>query len=221
MTIRLARRHLSYTDRTGEAAFAVIMVMIINGYVSLSKLDSGFLYIVAVNLGACACWGFIDGFIYFISKTIERNDNRKKLLLLKSLKLEDTSDKARAETVLHETFLEGFDAKGKEEIAKDLVANAASASTEESKMNKEEIFGWISIMLIYLATGFLLALPFLILPSKTNAWLVSNGVGSAWLFWYGIQVGKNVGKNRILLGLFLTTVGIAFLAMSYFVWSGR
>jgi VIT1/CCC1 family predicted Fe2+/Mn2+ transporter len=76
-------------------------------------------------------------------------------------------------------------------------------------------------MVIFLATGFVLALPFLILRSKINAWLVSNGVGSAWLFWYGIQIGKNVGKNRILLGLFLTAVGIAFLAMSYFVWSGR
>jgi VIT1/CCC1 family predicted Fe2+/Mn2+ transporter len=197
------------------------MVMIINGYVSLSKLNSGFLYIVVVNLGACACWGFIDGFVYFISKSIERNDNRKKLLLLKSLKLGDTSDMARAKTVLHETFLDGFDAKGKEEIAKDLVANAADASIEEGKMNKEEILGWISIMFIFLATGFVLALPFLVLRSKINAWLVSNGIGSAWLFWYGIQIGKNVGKNRILLGLFLTVVGIAFLAMSYFIWSGR
>jgi VIT1/CCC1 family predicted Fe2+/Mn2+ transporter len=195
--------------------------MIINGYVSLSKLNSGFLYIVVVNLGACACWGFIDGFVYFISKSIERNDNRKKLLLLKSLKLGDTSDMAKAKTVLHETFLEGFDAKGKEEIAKDLVANAAGASIEEGKMNKEEIFGWISIMFIFLATGFVLALPFLVLRGKINAWLVSNGVGSAWLFWYGIQVSKNVGKNRILLGLFLMVVGIAFLAVSYFVWSGR
>ena len=50
MGIRLARRHLSYTDRAGETAFAVIMVMIINGYVSLSKLNSGFLYIVVLTL---------------------------------------------------------------------------------------------------------------------------------------------------------------------------
>ena len=82
MRVRLARRHLSYTDRTGETAFAVIMVIIINGYVALSKLDTGFFYIILVNLGACASWGFIDGFIYSVSKSIERNDNRKKLLLL-------------------------------------------------------------------------------------------------------------------------------------------
>jgi hypothetical protein len=52
MRVGLARRHLSYTDRTGETAFAVIMVMIINGYIALSKLNTGFLYIVFVNLGA-------------------------------------------------------------------------------------------------------------------------------------------------------------------------
>jgi hypothetical protein len=52
----VAKRYLSYSDRTGEITFAVLMV-IINGYVALSDLNSGFGYIVAVNLGACFAWG--------------------------------------------------------------------------------------------------------------------------------------------------------------------
>jgi hypothetical protein len=222
MRVGLARRYLAYTDRIGETAFAVIMVIIINGYVALSNLNTGFLYIVFVNLGACASWGFIDGFIYFISKSIERNNNRKKLLLLKSLKPEDRDHLAKVKNVLQGTFLASFDDKGKEAIAKDMLANAANASVEESRIvNKEELFGWLSIMLIYLITGFVLALPFLVLPNKVNAWLVSNVAGSAWLFWYGVQLGKSVGKHRLLLGIFLAAVGITFLILSYFVWSGR
>ena len=222
MGIRTARRHLAYTDRTGETAFAVIMVMIINGYIALSKLNTGFLYIVSVNLGACASWGFIDGFIYAISESIERNSNRKKLLLLKSLKPDDKDQLAKVKGALQDTFLADFDDKGKEVIARDIVANAPNASLEDSRIiNKEETLGWLSIMSIYLITGFALALPFLVLPNKTNAWIFSNLAGSAWLFWYGVQLGNSVGKHRLLLGTLLAMVGIAFLIISYLVWTGR
>jgi hypothetical protein len=82
---KFATKYLSYTDRIGETAFAVVMVIIINGYVALSDLNTGFLYIVTVNIGACVSWGFIDGFIYAISSSIERNNLRKKLIFLKSV----------------------------------------------------------------------------------------------------------------------------------------
>ncbi len=198
------------------------MVMIINGYVALSNLNTGFVYIVVVNLGACAFWGFIDGFIYSISKSIERNTNRKKLLLLKTLNAENSQELSQASNLMDDTLLANFDGKGKEAITKVILENAANTSVEENKiLNKEELLGWLSIILIYVTTGFALALPFLVLPDKINAWLVSNAAGSAWLFWYGVQLGKSAGKYRMLLGVFLVAIGISFLGLSYFVWSGR
>ena len=53
MAIFLLMKYLSFVDRVGEVAFAVLMVIIINGYVALSDLNTGFGYIVVVNLGAC------------------------------------------------------------------------------------------------------------------------------------------------------------------------
>lgn len=215
----LASKYLSYADRTGEIAFAVIMVIIINGYVALSDLNTGFVYIVVVNLGACWSWGIIDGLIYAISSSIERNNVRNKLLALKT----NVKDKDVLETVkvsLGDTFLAGFDDEGKAAIAKDIIAHVPNASLEENRvLTKQELMGWLSIMGIYLAVGFLLALPFLVLPNKVFAWLVSNGVGVAWLFWYGVQLGRTAGKNRWLLGLILAAVSVAFLVLSYFVWA--
>ncbi len=80
-----AKRYLSFTDRTGEIAFAVFMVIIINGYVALSNLNTGFTYIVVVNIGACTGWGFIDGFLYAITSSIERNNLRNKLEAMKKI----------------------------------------------------------------------------------------------------------------------------------------
>jgi VIT1/CCC1 family predicted Fe2+/Mn2+ transporter len=65
----------------------------------------------------------------------------------------------------------------------------------------------------------LLALPFLVLPNKVLAWFVSNGFGVAWLFGYGVQLGRSAGKNRWVLGLIMAVVAVVFLSLSYFVWA--
>lgn len=212
-------KYLSYADRTGEIAFAVIMVIIINGYVALSELNTGFVYIVAVNLGACLSWGIIDGLIYAISSSIERNNVHSKLNRLKSC----VNCESSLETVkksLDDTFLEGFDQDGKEAIAKEIINHISNASLGENKViTRNEVMGWLSIIGIYLVVGFLLALPFLILPTKILAWLISNVAGVAWVTWYGVQLGKSAGKNRWLLGALMAVVSISFLIGSYIVWT--
>jgi VIT1/CCC1 family predicted Fe2+/Mn2+ transporter len=196
------------------------MVIIINGYVALPNLNTGFLYIVAVNVGACLSWGTIDGLIYALSSSLERNTMQNKLLLLKaSLKGENTLQIVK--NSLDDSYLGSFDDKGKEAIAKEIIAHVPDASLAENKLlTKPEILGWLSIIGIYSAVGFLLALPFLVLPDKTLAWFISNAFGVAWIAWYGIQFGKSAGKNRWLLGAIMALVAILFLVGSYFVWSG-
>ncbi len=213
----LFSKYLSYADRTGEIAFAVLMVIIINGYVALSDLNTGFVYIVAVNLGACLSWGIIDGLIYAISSSIERNNVRNKLLYLKSC-VNCTSLDSVAKS-LDDTFLESFDPKGKEAIAKEIINHVPNASLEENKvLTRDEAMGWLSIIGIYLVVGVLLALPFLLLQAKVLAWLVSNSLGVAWVAWYGVQLGKTAGKNRWLLGFLMVAVSISFLISSYLVY---
>ncbi len=220
MARRLIRKNLSFTDRIGEVAFAVIMVIIINGYVALSDLNSGFLYLVFVNIGACAGWGFIDGFIYALSSSIERNNIRNKLTFLKTLKTEnDPEILDKVESSLDETFLVSFDKEGKEAVAKDIIANVNQASLKNDRiLTKDDLLGWLSIILIYMATGFTLALPFLVFSDKLFAWFISNSLGILWLFWFGVQLGKSAGRYRFLLGLLMSGVGIGFLVVSYIVW---
>ncbi len=215
----MVSRYLSFEDRTGEIAFAVLMVIIINGYVALSDLNSGFGYIVAVNLGACFGWGVIDGLIYAISSSIERNNTRNKLLMLKQCAAcHDTLDKVTQS--FNDTFLAGFDAEGKKAVAQQLIDHVGNADLGENKvLTRDESMGWLSIIGIYLTVGLLMALPFLVLPDKFLAWIVSNSLGVAWVTWYGVQLGKAVGKYRWLLGLLLAVVSIGFLVVSYFVWT--
>lgn len=197
------------------------MVIIINGYVALSNLNTGFLYIIAVNLGACFSWGTIDGLIYAISSSMERNNIRRKLIALKTcLNCPDTLKQVKGS--FDDTFLAGFDEEGKDAIAKEVMAHIPNAElTKNQLLTKEEVLGWLSIIGIYMTVGFLLALPFLILADKLLAWVISNTFGVAWVTWYGVQLGKSAGKNRWLLGAVMAVVSILFLAGSYFVWSGQ
>ena len=213
-------KYLSFVDRIGEAAFAVLMVIIINGYVALSNLNTGFLYIVVVNLGACLSWGIIDGLIYAISSSMERNLARNKLLQLKgAANKQETTEIVKKS--LDGTFLSGFTDEAKNHIAKEIVTYAPEASVGENKLlTKEELRGWLSIVGIYMAVGLLLALPFLVLPDKFLAWILSNAAGVTWVSWYGVQLGKSAGKNRWLLGTVLGLVSVVFLGLSYLVWVG-
>jgi VIT1/CCC1 family predicted Fe2+/Mn2+ transporter len=195
------------------------MVIIINGYVALSDLNTGFLYIVGVNLVACVGWGMIDGLIYAGSSSIQRNRTRNKLLALRSNADLQTSIE-NTKRSLDDTFLAHFDEKGREAIAREIVAHVPDASLSSSQlMTREEAIGWLSIIGIYMLTGFLLALPFLVMQHKLLAWLTSNLFGTAWLFWYGVQLGKFAGRNRWLLGFVMGLTGITFLVISYVVWT--
>jgi VIT1/CCC1 family predicted Fe2+/Mn2+ transporter len=180
---------------------------------------------VVVNIGACAGWGVIDGFIYAISSSIERNNLRKKLVFVKQVA--ETKDDLTAKTTLekieenlNDTFFSSFSSEGKRAIAKDIIAYAPQAAIEENKvLTKGEVLGWLSIILIYLGVGFLLALPFLLFADKLLAWFISNIAGAAWLFWYGFQHGKSVGKHKKVLGISMSAIGIAFLLISYIAWT--
>ena len=98
---------LSFSDRTGEIAFAVLTVIIINGYVALSDISTGFIYIVTVNIGACIGWGIIDGLLYATSSSVERNNILKTLLRLKSSIKNENIDKQIKES-LDSTFISTF-----------------------------------------------------------------------------------------------------------------
>jgi hypothetical protein len=210
-------KYLSYADRTGEVAFAVVMVIIINGYVALSNLNSGFMYIVVVNLGACVSWGTIDGLIYAISSSIERNNAQNKLRKLKANAKNENAFAVVCQTI-EDTYLSSFDDEGKAAIAQQIIKHAPNASIDENKLlTREEVLGWLSIIGIYMFVGLLLALPFLVLQDKVLAWIISNVGGIVWLAWYGVQLGKSAGKNRWLLGILMAVVSVLFLAWSYFV----
>jgi VIT1/CCC1 family predicted Fe2+/Mn2+ transporter len=215
----LFTKYLSYIDRVGEVAFAVIMVIIINGYVALSELNTGFIYIAAVNLAACLAWGTIDGLIYAISSSMERNTLRNKLIALKSSHNPETTLN-QVKTYLNGTFLAGFDEKGKDAIAKDIITHIPNAEVPKNKLlTRQELLGGLSIVGIYMMVGFLLALPFLVLPQKILAWVISNAVGVSWVFWYGMKLGESAGKNRWLLGIIMALVSILFLLGSYLTWA--
>jgi VIT1/CCC1 family predicted Fe2+/Mn2+ transporter len=117
-----------------------------------------------------------------------------------------------------DTFLAGFSEEGKKAIAKDLIVHVKDADVGKSKvLTRDEFLGGASILGIYLTVGVLMALPFLLLPDKLTAWFTSNILGVAWVTWYGVQLGKAVGKYRWLLGLILGALAVMFLVVSYMV----
>jgi len=210
---------MSLTDWVTEAAEAVYMVVIINGYVAISQLNTQFLYIVALDIGACLGWGFIDGFTYAIGNSIDRG---KQADLIQEIDSKNSSSKAIDSIVeeLDDTVLSGLSNEKKRTLAADLVENSAEIPPiQRGFFTKEDWLGLVSIMGTYLSAGFVLSFPYLVFPNKLDAWFVSNTVGIIWLFVYGYKVGNFAGGKRILIGLLTASAGIVFLFLSYIVYA--
>jgi VIT1/CCC1 family predicted Fe2+/Mn2+ transporter len=219
MARRFASKHLDYSDLVTESAIAVYMVIIINGYVSLSQLNTEFYYILAVDLGACLAWGFIDGFTYGISGSIERGNQAKVIQMIQN---EKDSERAINEVVekLDDTFVEQYSEAAKISIASEILKNSSTVSAvKKGFMTREDLGGMASIIALYLAAGVILSFPYIILPNKIDAWALSNGLGIAWLFFYGYRVGGILGEKRILIGFVTMSAGIVFLTVSYLVYA--
>jgi len=118
--------------------------------------------------------------------------------------------------------LASFDEAGKTAIAKEVMTHIPRTNLMKNQLlTRKEIAGLLSIIGIYMTVGFVMALPFRVFSNKLLAWVLSNTLGVTWVTWYGMQLGKNAGKNRWLLGAAMAVVSILFLVGSYFVWSGQ
>jgi hypothetical protein len=216
-----ARNHLDFTDWISESAVAVYMVMIVNGYVALSQLNAGYTYIIAVDIWACVAWGFIDGFTYAVGNAIDRGSQSS---FLKRLKAEKDPERAVDQVVeeLEGTFMAGLSAGGKMAVAREVVKNSEGASSGDRRgfPSRSDAQGFLSVMSIYLSIGLEMTLPYVILPNKLTAWLISDAIALAWLFSYGFRVGGIIQGSRILTGLITAGLGVAFLFASYTVFVG-
>jgi hypothetical protein len=218
MARRFAKRNLSFTDLISEAAEAVYMVVIINGYVALSNLNTQFYYIIGVDIGACIGWGFIDGFTYAIGGSIDRGNQAN---LIRKIQSEKNPQKAIDNVVeeLDDTFVSRYSDENKNSIAAEIVKDSAAVSDAKHRfMTSDELKGFAAIMLVYLVAGIGLSLPYLIFENKLHAWYVSNFLGIIWLFYYGFRVGRITGGKSLLIGLLTSSAGIAFLIISYLIY---
>lgn len=218
MAQRWFPQFLSSAEGAAEIAFAVIMVVIVNGYVALGSLDSGFLYIVRVDVVACIAWGVIDGFSYATSRAIDRGRDARIARQLGSAQ-ESSAASSEVRDLLEETFLTYLSPQAKATITATILTHPPGADVIPSRtITYEEGRGWIAIVGIYLVVAALLALPFLLIPDKLVAWFVSNALGIGWLLWYGARIGRTVQGNRLAWALVPAAVGIGMLTLSYFTY---
>lgn len=214
-----ARKHLEITDLLSEAVEAVYMVVIIGGYVALSQLNSEYLYIVQVNIGACIGWGVIDGLAYILSNAADRGSQ---VDFIKKVQAEPNSERSTSD-VMEEfdgTYLSNLSDDAKKKIASEISGDLNGVSVKKGRFaTREDLAGFASIIGIYLAAGIILSLPYFILPNKIHAWLFSNIIGTLWLFFFGFRLARITGGKRVLVGLLTAGVGLLFLILSYHIWS--
>jgi hypothetical protein len=216
---RFARKHLDITDLLSEAVEAVYMVVIIGGYVALAQLNTEYLYIVAVNIGACIGWGVIDGLAYIIANAVDRGNQVE---LIQKIQSERSPERSSYDVIeeFDGTYLSNLSDETKKKIAAEISGDLVGVSIKKGRFaTRDDLAGFGAIIGIYLSAGIILSLPYFIFPNKVDAWLVSNSIGTVWLFFFGYRVSRITGGKRVLIGLLTAGAGILFLVVSYHLWA--
>ena len=214
MAFRWAKKNLDYSDLISEAAAAVFMVVIINGYVSLAGIRTQYYQIILIDIGACLAWGIIDGLTYAVGSSVDRGMQTD---LVRKIQSEKNSEVAIDDIVgeFDGTYLSNLTETDKKSIAVEVLKKKPLIHNSKPKfITTEERKGFLSIIGIYFVAGILLTFPYFILPDKFQAWISSNLLGIGWLFFYGYNAAKITGSRRILIGLLTSSIGILFLILS-------
>jgi len=135
---RFAKKHLDLTDLFSEAVEAVYMVIIIGGYVALSQLNSQFLYIVQVNIGACIGWGVIDGLAHILSNAAERGTQ---VDLVKRIQSEQSTESSTLDVIeeFDGTYLSNLSDGTKKKIAGEISADLTGVSVKKGGLQPGKI----------------------------------------------------------------------------------
>jgi hypothetical protein len=201
---------LSTDDRVSEILTGIIMILTYTCTISVIKSDnSSVIDLLAAGISSTAAWGFIDAVMYLFMTMIERSHNLTFLnFVQKSKDSAKISQSIRDELpeVISKLMLPDEIEKLREKLQKLPELPKIHRLKFSDYKKAGEIF-----LLVFFAT-IPVSVPFIIINDLNIAIRVSNIIAIVMMFFCGRALGKFAGRNRFLLGIKTSLIGIVLVA---------
>lgn len=203
---------LDADSRAPEILFGLIMVLTFTG--TLSIADAGRDDVRAMLIGALGCnlaWGIIDGILYLMGCTAEKNRNLQTYRAVRHSKDADevVTNVAGA---LPPIVASVMTAQELQSIHQRLMQQPEPPAS--LMPSKADLLGAFAVCLLVFTSIFPVAIPFIFLDHVGQAMRFSNAIAIVMLFITGYIYGGLVPQRPWLSGLAMVLLGLVLVAMT-------
>ncbi len=205
------RRALDPVDRFSEVIFGLLMALTFT--CAFSVAEGGRNPVREMLLAALACnvaWGVVDGVMYVLASVAGRARLVAVFLGVRG------ADDATARHMVRAALPEGIAALADDAVADRMVARARALRELpfRSLLTWQDLRGATASALLVVLATLPPTVPFLLVDDASRGLRISNAVALACLFLAGAWLGRATGIRPWLLGLGMTLVGTALVAVT-------
>ena len=199
-------------DRIAEILFGLIMALTFTCTISIAQSDEATVKEMLIGaLGCNTAWGLVDAVLFILlAKTGEGRGYTILNFVRKS------QDKSKAHQFIADSMPQVITkVLQPEEIEK---IRQRILQLPESTVSKKHTFKNFKIavgifFLVFLST-FPVAAPFIFIDDVQTALRISNIIAILMLFFCGWGLGKYAGRNRFLMGVIMSIIGIVLVLVT-------
>lgn len=203
---------LGSIDRINEVLFGLIMVLTFT--CSISAATGGEEELSTILWSALGCnvaWGFVDALMYLFSILLERGEAFATIRNIRNATSEESAHNAVTDALppLVAKILK------KEHIT--FISNELKNLPEPPTkvfLTMHDVFQAVKIFVLVFLSTFPVTIPFIFIDKVHVAIRVSNAVALILLFLFGVYLGKQTSRSRVIMGVAFALIGSVLVSVT-------
>jgi len=203
---------LDFDDRISEILTGIILILSFTCTFSVIKSDtSSVLDMLTGGIMSTLAWGLIDAVMYLFMTLMDKEHNLTFINYVRK-----STDRVKSRQVILDalpTVISGLMKPEEIEILREKILKLP----EPEKKYRLKFNDYISAGLIFLLVSSAtipISIPFILIKDMHIALRTSNSIAILMMFLCGSALGKYVGRNRLVLGILTSLIGIALVSIT-------
>jgi len=206
-------RYMTPENRLAEILCGLVMVLSFTTTTNAAFTDITPHQLLIAVLGCNAAWGIVDGVTYILGNLVTRANANKALFRLQAARSPEDVRQHVDELLGPEVHAYIHPEHHRQMLAW-FREGARSVQPQPVKVTREDVYTAIACFVIVFSATFPLAIPFMLMPDKTLALRVSNGMALAMLFFIGDRWAVAIGASRWMIGSSMLLIGSILVAIT-------
>lgn len=199
-------------DRISEILFGLIMALTFTCTISITQSDKASVNdMLTAALGCNTAWGFVDAVLYIL---MARTAEKRGFTILDFVRKSKDKSKTQQFIVdaLPPVIANVLKPEEMENIRQRILQLPEPTITKKQKWKDYKIA--VGIFFLVLLSTLPVAAPFIFIDDLQTALRISNIIAILMMFFCGWGLGKYAGRNRFLMGVIMSILGIVLVLVT-------